>query len=198
MSTFTTRIVVAACILGCAAGTVTDAARGQVVDSEGTPIEDAIACFVLKKVDLTMCARTDERGFYELPPSHAMKIEVSAKGFLPVIIAAVDQDAPVTLHRAARLQIKIVDARTGDPIQESEVALLYPSGAGKGPVPANAQGVILGTLPPGEVVIVARAIGYVEGRSDTIVLEAATSTEIVLELEPAPAIAPVPSEPAGS
>jgi hypothetical protein len=194
MPAFVSRVLVTACVLCCAAGTVAGAARGQVVDPEGNPVENARACFVLKKKEMTMCARTDERGFYELPPSHAMKIEVSARGFLPLTIAAVDQDAPVALSRAARLRVRIVDARTGEAIRQSEVALFYPSGAGKGPVPANASGVILGTLPPGEVVVVARAIGYREGRSDAIALEGGTVSEAVLELEPATDASPEPPD----
>ena len=185
MSALIVRIVVAACVLGCAAGSGTSAATGHVVDPEGNPIEDARACFVLKKDDMTMCARTDERGYYELPPSHAMKIEILARGFLPVTIAAVDQDAPVPLHRAAKLRVTVVDARTGDPIDASEVALFYPTGAGKGPVPVGASGAILGTLPPGEVIVVARAIGYLEGRNAGIKLEGGVERETVLKLEPA-------------
>ena len=194
MPTFIMRIVTAACVLCCAAGTFADAAKGQVVDPEGNPVEGARACYLLKRTDMTMCVRTDERGFYELPPSHAMKLEISAKGFLPINVAAVEQDAPVALLRAATLRVKIVDARTGDAIRESEVALFYPSGAGKGPVPANASGVILGTLPPGEVIVVGRAIGYLEGRTDAILLEGGAESETILELEPAPADSPEPPD----
>ena len=99
------------------------------------------------------------------------------------------------LHRAARLRVTVVDARTGEPIDASEVALFYPTGAGKGPVPVSASGAILGALPPGEVIVVARAIGYLEGRSAGIKLEGGVERETVLKLEPAPPPAAIPEPP---
>lgn len=159
------------------------AASGVVLDPEGRPIPGARACILVGGEAEGLCVETDEHGLYRLMPTRLPTVRISAPGFLPVKVAAVDQAAPIVLRRAASLWVKLRDAETGEPIPKGEVYVTYSTGARRGPVPANAAGVRLHTLEPGEVVVTAKAEGYREGRTGPARLEGGRETELVVPLE---------------
>lgn len=162
---------------------VAAAASGVVVDPEGRPIAGARACILVGGEFEGVCVETDANGAYKLMETTLPAVRVSAKGYLPVKVAAVDQAAPIVLRRAASLRVRLRDAGTGESIAAGEVVVTYSTGARRGPVPANAAGVRLHTLEPGEVVVTGRAEGYREGRAAPAVLEGGKETEVVVVLE---------------
>lgn len=158
------------------------AASGVVVDPEGRPIVGARACILVGGELEGLCVETDENGAYKLLPTTLPAVRISAKGYLPVKVAAVDQAAPIVLRRAAWLWVRLRDARSGEPIPEGEVLVTYSTGARKGPVPANAAGVRL-PLEPGEIVVTGKAEGYRDGRAAPAVAESGKETQVVVDLE---------------
>ncbi len=161
---------------------VAAAASGVVVDPEGRPIAGARACILVGGELEGLCVETDEHGAYRLMPTTLPAVRISAKGYLPLKVAAVDQAAPIVLRRAAWLWVRLRDARTGEPIPRGEVLVTYSTGARKGPVQANAAGVRL-PLEPGEVVVTGKAEGYRDGRAGPAVIEGGRQTEVVVDLE---------------
>ena len=83
-------------------------------------------------------------------------------------------------------RVRVVDASNDQPIPESEVSVVYTSGGRKGPVPANAAGVIIRTLPPGDVVVEAKATGYRLSKAASITLEGGKESQAVVVLERLP------------
>ena len=182
-----------ACLLACISGAPVAAATGQVIDPEGRPIEGAEVCYVIREKQ-GVCVKTDERGYYELAPTHIAQVRIFAQNYLPRVVAAVNQSVPVALERAAALHVKVLDAETEEGIPESQVIVQYPSGEAKGPVPANAHGVILRSLAPGAVVIGARAPEYREAQAGGD-LKGGEKTTVVVRLERDPAVpAPPPDD----
>jgi len=158
------------------------AAGGRVVDNAGKPVVDARACVMVAGVE-GLCVQTDDNGFFSLPNTRATDMRIIAAGFLPRIVAAVDQEAPIALDPAASLRARVLDATTGRAIPKAEVRIAYASGAQKGPFPANAAGVRVNTLPPGEVVPSAKAPGYRDKSGSAVSLVAGKETVVELRLE---------------
>lgn len=161
------------------------------MDAEGNPVVGARACLIVGGVE-GLCDLTDVEGRYALPASDAVSVRVAASGFLPVNIAAVPQDSPLVLEQAAALLVRVVDAATGDGVEESEVTVVYTSGRQLGPFPANRNGVSLRTLPAGEVRAVGKAAGYLDATGLTVTLERGKKTEVRLALRRAVAV-PAPN-----
>lgn len=165
------------------------AASGKVVDEQGKPLSGAKACYMLGSTE-ALCVDADAQGSWSLPESRVSSVRVSAKGYMPKLVPAGENNATVVLERAASLKVRLVDAATGAPIAHGTVWLTYASGSRKGPFPINAAGVEIATLPVGEATPSATSDGYTELKGKTLELEAGARAEIVLELrrkEPAPA-----------
>ncbi len=160
------------------------AASGRVVDPEGAPLAGARACILVGGDQDGVCVETNEAGSYQLMPTRLPSVRISAKGFLSVKVAAVDQAAPIVLRRAASLRVRLLDAATGAPIPKGEVFITYSTGARRGPLPSNAAGVRVHTLEPGQVVVTARAEGHREGKAAPIVLTGGHEAEVVVKLDP--------------
>ncbi len=164
------------------------AATGRVQDSEGKPIVGARACLMIGDHGEMegLCDETSGEGTYKLPtPRTPSLIRIAAEGYLPSTVTAADRTEPIVLNRAASLRVRVVDARTGEPIPKSEIHLVYVNGDDKGTLPANRAGVRVKALVPGEAVLSAKAPGYAERKGATIKLEGGRQTEIELRLEPA-------------
>jgi hypothetical protein len=163
------------------------AASGHVVDPQGKPIAGARACLMIGDGNNTegLCDVTDANGTFTLPQiEHSNVMRIVANGFLPVKLAAVDQEAPIVLDRAATMHIRILDAATGEPIPHSEVTLVFASGEQKGPLPGNRGGIRAKALPPGEVIPSAKAKGYRDTTGAAVTLVAGRETEVALKLPP--------------
>ncbi len=158
------------------------AASGHVVDNAGEPVVDARVCLMVAGAE-GLCVRTDEKGFFSLPNTRVTDMRIVAAGFLPRIVAAVDQEAPIALDPAASLRARVLDAATGRVIPKAEVRISYASGAQKGPFPANAAGVHVNALSPGEVVPSAKAPGYRDKSGSVVLLVAGKETVVELRLE---------------
>jgi len=180
---------ISAALLAAAGGWVTPAGAvsGRVVDPEGKPVVAARACLMVGQSWSAegLCDETRAEGSYRLPtPRVPSLVRIVADGFLPSTVTADERAEPVVLRRAASLLVRVLDAKTGQPIPKSEVHLVYPDGEDKGPLPANRAGVLVKALPPGEALVSAKAAGYAERKGDTITLEAGRKTEVELKLEP--------------
>lgn len=156
------------------------AASGRVLDTNGNPMPGAQACVVVGG-KLEGCATTDEAGFYRVPAGQQLSVRVWAPGFLPVLVAAVDQESPVVLRRAAKLLVRVVDADTGAKLSGGSVAVIDLSGRQKGGFPFNKAGVSIADLEPGQVLVVASLDGY-DGPGERVDLEGAQQTEVTLRL----------------
>jgi hypothetical protein len=180
---------ISAALLAAAGWWVTPASAvsGRVVDPEGKPVAGARACIMVGEAWSAegLCDETKAEGGYRLPtPRTPSLLRIVADGFLPSTVTADDRTEPIVLRRAASLLVRVLDAKTGQPIPKSEVHLVYANGEDKGPLPANRAGVLVNALPPGEAVLSAKAAGYAGGKGDTITLEAGRKTEVELKLEP--------------
>ena len=160
------------------------AITGKVVDSDGRPIVDASACLVVDGAP-GLCASTDENGNFDLVDSDVSRMRISARDYLPKYLPAVTQEEPIVLRRAAWILVRLFDASSGDPVAEGRVVLTYPSGLQKGPFPVNRLGVRVGQLPPGEVVVGARAEGYQSEEGQSAELVAGEETSVTIKLDPA-------------
>jgi len=163
------------------------ASSGRVVDPDGKPIPGARACLMIGEGADTegLCDITDPMGAYKLPLAERTPvIRIVADGFLPTKVAAVDQEAPIVLDRAATLRVRVLDAVTGHPIPKSQVTLVFANGGKQGPLPANRGGVRAKSLPPGDVIPSAKAKGYRETTGAAVTLVASRETEVELKLEP--------------
>lgn len=158
-----------------------EASVGQVRDAAGKPIEGASVCLVVAGRD-GLCATTDGDGAYNLPDSDVPAIRISKKGYLPSTVANVPQESPIVLEIAAVLFVRLVDVETRVAIPKGEVWFSYPSGERKGPLPCNSKGVRISTVRPGEVVVSARAEGYLETRTSPTRLTGGRETEVVVAL----------------
>jgi hypothetical protein len=165
------------------------ATTGRVADREGRPIQDARACIQTDAAE-GICSTTDASGWYRLPDTSLARVRITAPGYLPRSVAAVDQEGVIVLERAAALRARLVDAVSGEPIAKGELTLASGSGRQTGPFPVNAAGLKVATLAPGRFVPTGRAPGYRDAVGGEVVLEAGTETEIVLRLTPKAAATP--------
>lgn len=158
------------------------ALTGTVEDLTAKAIEGARACYLLGGTE-SLCVLTDKRGFFELPTSNIDRVQISADGFIPRTVAAIQQSAPIALTRSGALWLRLVDP-TGDPIAEGEIYLVLPNGARKGPFPVNANGVRIRTLPVESYRVVVRAPGYSQTKSISTLVEAGKEIKLDVPLVP--------------
>ena len=157
------------------------ATSGRVAGPDGKPLAGARACIQVEGGD-GVCATTDGEGWYRLPDTHLPRVRISAPGYLPKSVAAVDQEGVIVLGRAAALRARLLDAESGTPIAKGELTLASPSGRKRGPFPVNKAGLKVATLAPGRVVPRGSAPGYRDAVGKEVDLRAGTETEIVLRL----------------
>jgi hypothetical protein len=129
------------------------------------------------------CAETNSAGFYDLPDSELDRIQLSAAGYLPRVLAAVEHDAPVVLRRAATLLVRLEDTATAEGLSGGEVFVTTPSGRRLGPFPASAAGVRVRSLEPGTIRITASAEGYEQQGDDSAELVAGEETTVTVEMQ---------------
>ena len=155
------------------------AAAGQVVDSEGKPIQGAEACQGAK--ELQQCVKTDAHGFYRMEKPTHPTVFIRATGFIPVKADAVEEVTPIKLERAATLIVRVVDSVTGQPVASGKVILNYTSGQGIGTAaPFNKSGVRITTLVPGEVLARAESEGYDPGGPEVVRLEGGVEKKLTI------------------
>jgi hypothetical protein len=159
------------------------AITGKVVDPEGSPVSGANACLIVDGA-AGLCATTDERGLFDLIDSEVPRLRVSADGFVTRYVPAVTHEQPIALNRAASLRVRLVDAVTGEPLDQGQVLLDYSSGRRLGPFPVNRAGVLIRQLRPDEVMVTARAAGYSPPAAVTKKLTGGQESAVTLELEP--------------
>jgi hypothetical protein len=157
------------------------AASGRVAGPDGKPLAGARACIQVQGGQ-GMCSDTDADGWYRLPETSLPRVRITAPGYLPKNVAAVDQEGIIVLERAAALRARLLDAESGEPIAGGELTLASPSGRKRGPFPVNGAGLKVATLAPGRVVPRASAPGYRDAVGHEVELRAGTETEIVLRL----------------
>lgn len=155
---------------------------GSVIDRDGRPIQDARVCYIKAGVDQA-CARTDENGTYDLPASDSSMLRVAAEDYMPKVLAAADQAAPIVLEKTPVLFVQLVDAQSGEPLGQGSVQVIYPSGESRGPFPANAAGVrVQRVLQPGQVRLHVEADGFTQEHLEAAVLKAGQETKVVVKL----------------
>jgi hypothetical protein len=159
------------------------ALTGTLFNDDGKPIPGAKVCYYASEAEL-LCAETSDTGFFELPDSRLDTLRVSADGYLPKFVRAVERDEPVVLERAAILLARVRDAKTKKPLDAGDLLVIYPSGVREGPFPFNANGVRVKTMQPGAVRIVARAVGYEDSEPQALEMVAGKETETRLDLVP--------------
>jgi hypothetical protein len=181
------RLRAATCLalLTCAiAAFPASAITGTVVDAGKNAVKGARVCYLSADVEL-LCVETDEVGFYELPDSGLDRIRLTAAGFLPRVLAAVDHASPIVLERSATLLVRLRDVATGEQIRSGEVFVITPSGRRLGPFPSNLAGVRVRGLEPGSVRIDARAEGYEQRDVRPVDLVEGEEAEVTVEMTPA-------------
>ena len=157
------------------------ATSGRVADPDGKPLPGARACIQVQGGE-GICADTDAEGWYRLPETSLPKVRITAAGYLPQSVAAVDQEGIIVLARAAALRARLLDAESGASIAKGELTLASPSGHKRGPFPVNGAGLKVATLAPGRVIPRGSAPGYRDAVGQEVELRAGTETEIVLRL----------------
>jgi hypothetical protein len=159
------------------------AASGRVADPAGRPIAGARACIQVGGGD-GVCSSTDATGWYELPETTLPTVRITAAGYLPKSVAAVDQEGVIVLDVAAALRARLLDAASGEPIRQGQLVLAASSGRRTGPFPVNAAGLRVATLVPGRLVPTGSAPGYRDAVGEEVDFLAGKETEIVLRLTP--------------
>jgi hypothetical protein len=173
-------IVVVGVALGASAALA--AASGRVTDVDGKPIRTAEVCNVVEGVTTT-CLPVNGEGYYHLDAPEGKSVFIRATGYRPLRIAAVEQSAPIVLHRAAVLLVKIVDAATKKPVAKGTVTLNYASGMRIGSaVPFNSAGVRVASLEPGDVLARSEADGYEPGGPVPVTLREGVEASLTLEM----------------
>jgi len=157
-----------------------------VHDAEGRAVGSARVCYVDDET-VQRCAITDDAGRFEMPSMELDTLEVAADGFLVRDASAEEFDRPIVLQPAPTLYVRLVDARTGEPIESADVFVAFPSGREMGPFPANRAGVrVKRVIEPGKVRLRVEAAGYAPGRPREVELIGGKETEVELRLEPEP------------
>ena len=165
-----------------AASSTFGAASGRVVGADGKPITTAEVCNVVEGVSKG-CVPVNAEGYYHLDAPEGHSVFVRATGYRPQRVAAVEQSAPIVLHRAATLLVKVVDAGTRKPIAKGTVTLNYASGMRVGSaVPFNTAGVRIGSLEPGDVLTRAEAEGYEPGGPLPVTLHEGVEATVTIEM----------------
>lgn len=185
----TRRVGVVVLALAALLGTPARATSGKVVDAEGKSVQDAKVCYVVGGVNEDFCVRTGVDGRYVLPSSALPSIRVLAKGYFPRSAPSGDLAEPLVVAKACAVRVKLTRA-DGAAVPAGEVWVALPWGEERGPFPARAAGVEVGSLPPIGVIVVARAEGLVETHSPVVPLSPGEAREIVLSLPSRPAPAP--------
>jgi hypothetical protein len=157
------------------------AVSGRVAGPDKKPLPGARACIQVQGGE-GICSDTDAEGWYRLPETSLPRVRITAAGYLPRSVAAVDQEGIIVLERAAALRARLLDAESGEPIAKGELTLASPSGRKRGPFPVNGAGLKVSTLAPGRVVPRGSAPGYRDAVGEEVDLRAGTETEIVLRL----------------
>lgn len=116
-------------------------ATGRLVDPEGNPVAGARIRYVAAGTGETFCDRTAADRRCVLPGGSLPSLRISAKGFFVRSVPADDRVEPIVLAR-------LVDARDGRALDGGEVHVAYAWGEERGPYPANAAGVEIGSLAP--------------------------------------------------
>lgn len=166
-----------------AAGPAAADITGQVVDPDGQPLKGGRACILLVGAE-GLCTDTDDAGYYALPDTRASKVRITAPGFLPRDVAALDQPIAIVLDRAASLRVRLADLATGEPAGPGEVVVSYATGRQIGPFPIKRGDLTVKTLAPGRVLVRAEVEGYESGPGELIELPAGRMTEVVVRLSP--------------
>jgi len=156
---------------------------GRVLNREGDPIVKGRVCYVVGTAE-QVCSALDEQGRFKLPDSRPDRMRIVAEGYLPRVVSAVMRSGPWVLDRASTLRVHLRDARTGEPVGEGEVDVLYASGRRRGPFPANRAGVRVRTMDPGVVHLTASAAGYRESAPLERTLVAGETLEVFIDLDP--------------
>jgi hypothetical protein len=139
------------------------AATGRVVGPDGAPVPGAEACEFVDGMP-PHCVPVDREGSYRMDKPTRHTVLIRASGFIPATVEAAPLNVPVTLHPAATLKVKVVDAVSGAAVASGRVMINAPSGQRIGEyVPFNKAGVRISTLPPGPVFVRAEAKGYQPG-----------------------------------
>ena len=158
------------------------AASGRVVDLDGKPVTIAEVCNVTEGFS-TDCVPVNAEGYYHLASPSGHSVFVRATGYRPQRVAAVEQSAPIVLHKAAILLVKVVDAASHTPIAKGTVTLNYASGLRIGSaVPFNPAGVRIASLEPGDVLARSEAEGYEPGGPLPVTLREGVLSTITLEM----------------
>ena len=153
------RIIVVAGALSFLLSLPARAVSGRVQDEHGNPIVGAQACLMLSKSP-TLCVVTDTTGSFRLADTRMLTVRITADGYMPAMVAAVDQEAPVVLQRAASLFVRVVDGASGEALGGGEIVVTDSSGRKRGTFPFSKAGVRVREIAPGEVSIRCVLAGY--------------------------------------
>ncbi|GEM_PF-5192035 len=175
---------VAAALVCFAAGFALAGASGQVVDRAFLPLAGAQACYVNEN-GTGKCAETDADGFYTLPDSKMKVVRISLAGYLPVHVAAIHQDRPVQLERAAAFIVMVLDDASSRPIGEGSIWVIRTSGERSGPFPVAQGGTRVNSFPPGPIALEVEAEGYRQKEPVRADLESGYVTQVEVRLIPA-------------
>ena len=178
----TGRVVAAISLIG-AAWLPAAAITGKVVDPDGKPIAGANACLIVDGA-LGLCVETNAEGMFDLVDSDVPRLRVSAAGFLSRYLPAVTHEEPIELTLGATLRVKLIDASTGEPLEEGTVVLDFPSGRRLGPYPVNRAGFVIRPVRPEEVMVTAQADGYRPAAGRNVRLTGGEESAVTIELEP--------------
>lgn len=171
---------------------------GRVVHADGTPVADAIveAPTAIMRRSVT----ADPNGIFKLSGLAAGQVVVTAYSSdrrlasTPQTIAAPAKDVTITMPQGARIEGRVLDRATQQPI--SDFSLLLParntpgvisamsSMAGGPPIHADDGHYALDNVPPGVLQLTASARGYVSGsRSDITAEDGKTVSGIDFQLD---------------
>jgi hypothetical protein len=175
------------------------AISGRVHDPEGRPIEGANACLLLGPESIGLCVHTDAEGFYSLPGDGIPAVRISAKGYLPVDVGAVDHEDPIRLERAASFEVRVVDASDQSPVPGAKLWIVLPNGQRKGPIALSPSAWLqMNSFRPGTYRIQVEASGYVQEASPELRLRAGESEEAIVPMRRKSSPPPPRTEPGES
>jgi hypothetical protein len=175
---------VAAALCGLVAQAGDAVVTGQVLDAARKPLAGAHVCY-LAGMEEKDCVSADAEGRFSLGLEPYDRVRVVAEGHLPhVFLTASPPASPIVLERTPVLVARLIDARSGRALR-GQVTVLFPTGASKGPFPANEVGVrISRVLEPGTVRVTGVAHGYRESLPREVTLVGGREATLVIELEP--------------
>jgi len=159
------------------------AVKGLVANDEGQPLVGARVCHYQAQTAVEQyCMETDAEGKFALMDSTLTVIRIVADHHLIEQVRASGYHT-VTMRPSPTLNVRLVDADTGEPLETGEVDVVYPTARKKGPFPVNRSGVqIQRVLEAGEVRLLGSASGYEDGEPLPITLVAGKQVDAVLEL----------------